>query len=144
MNPKLQQATIAGIAGTAVMTMITFVAPYMGLPKMNPAEMLAGLLGAPVIVGWIMHFMIGVIFALAYTFFAARLLKKIANKIVKGAVFGFAVFVFAQIMMAIMGALMGGMASPEGSMILMMIGSIIGHVVYGVVVALFVKDNTAK
>jgi hypothetical protein len=40
-----------------------------------------------------------------------------------------------------MGAMLGNMPKPEGSMMLMMLGSIMGHVVFGIVVALFVKDN---
>jgi len=37
------------------------------------------------------------------------IVKRINNKVLKGLVFGLAVFVFAQIVMAIMGAMMGGM-----------------------------------
>ena len=140
MNTKLKQSMISGIAGTSVMTAIMFVAPMMGIPKMNSAAMLAGMMGVPVIVGWMMHFMIGVVFAASYVYIFHPKVN-IGSKALKGAIFGFAVFVFAQITMAVMGAMMGGMPKPEGSMILMMIGSIMGHVVFGIVVSLLVKES---
>ncbi|MFU8842697.1 MAG: DUF6789 family protein [Bacteroidales bacterium] len=141
MNTKISQAIVGGLAATLVMTLIMMLGPMMGMPKMNPAAMLSMMMGFPLIVGWIMHFMIGVIFALMYIYFMLPLLKKLKNRIVKGAIFGMAAFVFAQIAMMIMGALFGGMPSPEGSMVVMMIGSIMGHVIFGIVVALFVKES---
>ena len=138
MKTKIQKSVIGGIIGTAVMTMIMFLAPIMGLPKMNPAEMLSGMMGFPIIIGWFMHFMIGVIFALGYVLFFNNLLKKINSKILKGAIFGFTVFIFAQVMMAMMEAIMGGMPSPEGNMLLMFIGSIMGHIVYGIATIIFI------
>ena len=140
MKPSLQNTILAGIVGTAVMTVVMFLAPMMGLPEMNAAAMLSMMTGFPIVVGWLMHFMIGIIFALGYTllFFSN---VKIQNRIAKGAVFGFTVFIFAQIAIAMMGAIMGGMPAPEGGMILMMIGSVIGHVMYGIPIALIAKPQ---
>lgn len=143
MNTKIQKSILAGLAGSAVMTLVTMVAPMMGMPKMNPAEMLAGMLGAPVIVGWLMHFMIGVIFAFSYTMIFEKLLAKISSPVAKGAVFGIIIFVFAQVMMLAMGAMMKGMAAPEGSKALMMIGSLMGHIIFGIVVAVVLKEKKA-
>ena len=42
MANKLGRSILAGIVATAVMTGVTFMAPMMGFPKMNPAEMLSG------------------------------------------------------------------------------------------------------
>ena len=140
MSDKIKQSLIGGIVGTVAMTLITWMAPLMGFPKMSPPDMLAGMLGLPVFAGWIMHFMIGVIFALAYFFLLQKHLQKISNRYAKGAVFGIIVFVFAQLMMLVMGAVFASMPSPAGSMALMMLGSVIGHIAYGVVVVLFSKD----
>ena len=140
MTTKIKQALIGGINGTAVMTVVMMIAPMMGMPKMSPPEMLSMMMGFPIVVGWMMHFMIGVIFAMAYAFFFINVLKKVNNNILKGAIFGMAAFVFAQIMMAIMG-MMFPMPPMEGSMMLMMVGSIMGHVIFGITVALFVKEQ---
>ena len=137
MKSKNSQFVIAGMVATVVMTSFMFLAPMMGLPKMNPAEMLSGMMGVPVIVGYLMHFMIGVIFAAAYVYlFNPK--ARIQSKLVKGVLFGFAVFVFAQVMMFIIGKVMP-MPMPQDNMMLMMLGSLIGHLVYGIVVALIVS-----
>ncbi|MDZ4709617.1 MAG: DUF6789 family protein [Saprospiraceae bacterium] len=140
MTTKLKQALIGGIIGTAVMTIVMMIAPMMGMPKMSPPELLSMMIGFPVLVGWIMHFMIGIIFAIAYALFFINLVKKVSNNILKGALFGMAVFIFAQIMMAIMG-MMFPMPPVEGSMMLMMVGSLLGHVIFGITVAQFVKEQ---
>jgi len=139
MKTKISQAVIGGIVATLVMTMVMFVAPYMGLPKMNAAAMLSMMMSVPVLIGWGIHFMIGIVFALAYVFLFVAILKKVNNIIIKGIIFGLAVFVFAQIMMAVMGAIFGGMSSPEGSILLVLLGGIIGHIVYGIIVSLLIK-----
>jgi hypothetical protein len=140
MTNKIKQALIGGIISTAVMTMVMFIAPILGMPKMNPAEMLAGMMGLPVAIGWLMHFLIGIIFTMSYAFFFINILKKVGNNILKGAIFGFAVFIFAQIMMAVMGMLMS-MPPMEDSMMLMMIDSIMGHIIFGITLAMFVKEQ---
>ena len=128
-NIKIQKSIIAGIIGTAVMTLVMMIAPMMGLPKMSPPKMLAGMMNAPIFVGWIMHFMIGIIFAFAYTYLC--IFKwKINNVYLKGVVFGVIIFIFAQIVRMMMGGQM-----PEGSMALAIMGGLIGHIIFGMVVA---------
>jgi hypothetical protein len=133
MNTKMSKSILGGIIGTAIMTIVTMIAPMMGMPKMSPPALLASMMGMPIIAGWVMHFIIGIIFALAYTYLFAPKIK-ISNIIAKGAVFGFVVFVFAQVMMSIMGAMLP-MPAPEGSLLLMMMGSLVGHLIYGIAVA---------
>lgn len=107
---------------------------------MNPAEMLAGMMGFPLIVGWIMHFMIGIIFAMAYATLFIKVVLRLSNNIIRGAIFGLAIFFFSQIIMALM-AMMLPMPPMEGSKMLMMVGSIVGHLIFGVVIAQFVKEQ---
>jgi hypothetical protein len=137
MNSKISKSILAGVIGTALMSLVMFVAPMMGIPKMSPPNILAGMTGMPIIAGWVMHFMIGIIFAFAYTYLFAPKVK-ISNLFFKGAVFGFVVFIFAQIMLAIMGVMLP-MPKMEGSIMLIMTGSVIGHVIYGMAVSKIVK-----
>ncbi len=136
MKSKIAQTIISGLVATAVMTGVGLMAPYMGLPKMNPAEMLSGMMGVSLMVGYLMHFMTGIIFAAAYVYLFNPKVH-ISSKLVKGVLFGFAAFVFAQVMMFIIGKIMP-MPMPQDNMMLMMIGSLIGHLVFGIVVALIV------
>ncbi len=140
MQQKVTKAILAGVVGTIVMTIITFLAPLMGMPKMSPPEMLAGMMGFPILVGWIMHFMIGIIFALAYVFVISGLLANITSPVLKGVVFGIIAFVIAQISIKVMTLILGGMSAPADNMFLMIIGSMIGHVMYGIAVALVAKE----
>jgi uncharacterized membrane protein YagU involved in acid resistance len=133
MNIKIQKSILAGIAGTIVMTAVTMLAPMMGMPEMSPPKMLSAMLGTPVFVGWIMHFMIGIIFAFAYTY-VCILKWKIKNVYLKGAVFGIVIFIIAQIAMAMMGA------NAEGSKMMMIMGSLIGHIIFGITVSKIVGD----
>ena len=136
MKSKITQSVIAGMVATAVMTGFMFLAPMIGLPKMNPAEMLSSMMGVPIMVGYLMHFMIGVIFAAVYVYLFNPKVH-ISSKLVKGVLFGFAVFIFAQVMMFIIGKMMP-MPMAQDNMMLIMLGSLIGHLVYGIVVALIV------
>ena len=143
MQHKITKSIIAGIIGTAVMTLFMMIAPMMGMPKMSAPNMLSGMLGVPIAVGWIMHFMIGTIFAFAYAFFFINVMKKVSSNILKGAIFGFTVFIFAQIMMAFMGMMMP-IPPMEGNMMLIILGSIMGHIVFGITVAIFVKEQVTE
>jgi uncharacterized membrane protein YagU involved in acid resistance len=105
MANKLVRSILAGVVATAVMTVVGVMAPMMGLPKMNPAEMLSGMLGVSPVLGWLMHFMIGTIFAIVYVYlFNPRV--HIHSRAGKGLVYGIVVFVFAQIMMFLMSKMM--------------------------------------
>ena len=77
----------------------------------------------PIMVGYLMHFMIGIIFAAVYVYFFNPKVY-IHSKLAKGALFGFAVFVFAQVMMFIIGKIMP-MPKSNDNMMLMMLGSLI-------------------
>ena len=84
MKTKIQKSVLGGLVGTAVMTLVIFLAPMMGMPKMNPAEMLSSMMGVPILIGWIMHFMTGIIFALGYVFLLSNRHSVIVEKIKSG------------------------------------------------------------
>lgn len=122
------RAAVAGVAGTAIMTMLMLGAPLMGMPRMPIGEMLGSFLGIGTTLGWAMHGAIGLTLAGIYAaFFAARLPGAPAPR---GAAFGFLVFLLAQVaVMPMMGA---GVFS--GGNIPMIMGSLAGHLVFGGVV----------
>jgi len=138
-NSKNKKSILAGIIGTIIMTIVMMFAPTIGLPKMSPPQMLSTMLGTSIIVGWLLHFMIGVMFAFFYTYVCVHKWNT-SNIYLKGTLFGIVVFVFAQIMMSIMGAIMP-MPTMEGAMILTVIASLIGHIVYGISVAKTVGNS---
>ena len=133
---------VAGIVGTAVMTFIMAIAPEMGIPESNQPAMLAALLGSSITMGWLTHFLIGIIFAAFYVYLFNPIVP-IENKMMKGAIYGFLVSVLAQMMLVIMTSILSVMAAPVESTILLVIRSIMGHVVFGMYVGLLTKDSEA-
>jgi magnesium-transporting ATPase (P-type) len=140
MNTKLIQSLIAGLVGTAVMTFIMTVAPEMGIPESNQPAMLATILGISITMGWLIHFLIGIVFAGFYVYLFSPIVP-IESKMMKGAIYGFFVSVFAQITLVIMTSIISVMAAPVESTKLLIIRSVMGHVVFGMYVGLFVKDT---
>jgi len=132
-NFNLQRALAAGIGGTTAMTMVMFMVPVMGMPKMDVAAMLAGFMGIPVALGWIAHFMIGIVLALTYGFAFAR---KIPDTTwTRGAIFSLIPWIMAQVLInPMMGAGFFATHTTEPMMIVM--GSLLGHLVFGIVIGL--------
>ena len=132
---------VAGLVATGAMTLLMMVAPMMGMPPMNIGAMLGGMLGASATVGWMMHFMIGVVFTAAYAFFFNQRLP-ISSPVARGAAYGVLVFVMAQVMFALMRTM--GLMPPAGeSMLLGMMGSLLGHLVFGAVLGGFFSAQRA-
>ena len=127
MHRNWSRAAMGGIVGTLVMSAVgMWIAPMMGMPRMNPAEMLAGAMGGNLALGWAAHLMIGVILALGYAVVAPSLVGPPA---VRGALYAVAPWLVAQV------AVMPMMGAPvfSGSLVLA-IGSLMGHLIYGAIV----------
>lgn len=121
------RAIAGGLVGTLVMTAVgLWVAPMMGIPRMNPAEMLAGQMGGSIVLGWAGHLMIGTILAIIYAVVAPWIP---GAPWLRGALYGLAPFFLAQlVVMPMMGMpVFGGSAA-------LAMGSLIGHLIYGAVV----------
>lgn len=139
-------AIVAGVVGTIVMSMIMLMAPKMGMPKMAIWEMLGSMFSKDGnnVLGWAMHFMMGVIFAIIY---AALWAFGVGSATwVNGLVFGAVHWLIAGLMMGgvpVMhaGVKAGTVKAPglymtaDGGM-MSFVGGLIGHAVYGLIVAL--------
>ena len=133
MKTLLTKSILGGIIGSIIMSIELFVASKMGMPKMSPPHMLVDMMTIPLFVAWGIHILIGIIFALTYSYIFAPKVK-IKNIYLKGAVFGLAAFVIAQIAIALLETIFKP-SQMENSIMMLMIGSIIGHVIFGVAVS---------
>lgn len=129
--PKINivKAIVAGVVGTVALTVVATVgAPMMGLPKMDIPGMLASTMGGSIALGWAAHFMVGTVLAIGYALVQSKLPGPV---IIKGALYGLAPWLVAQVMvMPLMGlGLFSGSLALAG-------GSLIGHLIYGAVVGL--------
>jgi len=138
-NVNVSKVIGAGFVATCVMTMLMYVAPMMGIPKMDIASMLGYVLSSgmpqpwtlPWWTGMMMHFINGTLILpvlysyLFYPFFAGR-------PWLRGTDWGFILWLLAQAMvMPMMGMGFFSAKLPEAAMAVM--GSLIGHIVYGAI-----------
>jgi uncharacterized membrane protein YagU involved in acid resistance len=127
MSRNWTRVLLGGTLGTLVMTGVgLWMAPLMGLPRMNPADMLAGAMGGNAALGWAGHLMIGLTLAVGYALVSPWLPGPPA---LRGAVYGVLPWLMAMlVVMPMMGMpVFGGAAS-------MALGSLVGHLVYGATV----------
>jgi uncharacterized membrane protein YagU involved in acid resistance len=131
---SIKSALVAGFAGTIAMTAFTFMAPLMGF-EMDIPKMLAGTMGAPIIVGWLAHFMVGEILAINFaTLFLSKTNKVSDTK--SGALFGIIPWLVAQIMVMPMMTIMAGggfLAGLFSGSPMIAMASLVGHLIYGAI-----------
>ena len=128
MHPTFARASLGGVVGTLVMTVMMYVvAPMMGL-HMDIAAMLGSMLGGSWSAGLMMHFVNGsVIFPAVYAYVLYAHLP--GQPAVRGTIWGLALWLLAQtVVMPMMGA--GLFSSAMGGAMAAM-GSLIGHILYG-------------
>lgn len=138
-------AVISGIVGTLAISMVMAVAPKMGMPKMDIVGMLSTMFGKPnKVLGWMMHLMMGVVFALVYSFLWSIGIGSIGW--LSGLLFGVGHWLVVGVMFALIpmmhvGIKNGDVEAPglwmtkQGGM-MSFAGGLMGHMVFGIVVAL--------
>jgi len=120
----------AGFIATLVLSVIMVLKASLGLlPNLNVPEMLAGMMGASPIAGWIAHFVIGTIFW-GLLFVAVPHVTRSRNFLIKGTAFGVVAWVAMMlIIMPMAGAGLFGLGLGPAAPVM----TLILHVVFGVV-----------
>jgi uncharacterized membrane protein YagU involved in acid resistance len=135
---------LAGFAATAAMTVLMYVAPMMGMPKMDIATMLGTMFlaspGPAFWLGMMTHFMMGVVLFPAIYHFVFQ--PRSGSPTGRGVLFGLLLWAAANfVVMPMMGAIhpmvKNGMMPAPGFLMLNLgamapVGSLIGHLLYGV------------
>lgn len=126
------RAVAAGVIATASMTALLLIEPAVGLPEIAIGQLLSSslsfttaVLSAGPALGWLLHFLVGIAWALLY---AGLVLGRLSGTpLVRGMVYGGLVFLLAQsILMPLVGA---GFFS-RGD-VPTLVGGLLGHLVYG-------------
>lgn len=126
------RAVVAGLVATAAMTALLLIEPSVGLPKIAIGQILSSALGLAsarlgggAVLGWIIHFLVGMLLGLLYAAVFHRRLP--GSPLARGLIYGGLVFVAAQVLfMPLVG---GGLFSRGDGQLLA--GSLLGHLVYG-------------
>jgi uncharacterized PurR-regulated membrane protein YhhQ (DUF165 family) len=146
---SFKKAVFAGFFATLAMTMLMYVAPMMGMPKMDIAAMLGGMLGGGMpepmggswLLGMFIHFVNGtVIFPLIFAFLLYGRFP--GAPVAKGILWGVILWFLAQAMvMPMMGA--GFFASNAPQPFLAVFGSLMGHLVYGAILGWLYRPQSS-
>jgi uncharacterized membrane protein YagU involved in acid resistance len=131
---SIKSALIAGLIATVAMTAFTFMAPLMGF-EMDIPKMLASTMGAPIIIGWIAHFMVGEILAINFAVIFLKTTNKTSD-LKSGALFGLIPWFIAQVMVIPMMSVMSGASYSAGlfsGSIMIAMASLVGHLIYGAI-----------
>lgn len=127
---NIKAGLVAGFSATVVLSAMMVGKSMMGvMPELDVIHMLSGMMGAPAVVGWLAHFMIGTLawgggFAVLYGLIPG------SGAVMKGILFGIAAWLGMMVMvMPIAGAGLFGMAF--GVMAPMM--TLVLHIVFGAV-----------
>ena len=126
------RAVAAGAIATATMTALLLIEPAVGLPEIAIGQLLSSSLSMSTAfssigpaVGWLIHFLVGVAFALAYGGLVIGRLR--GSPLVRGLMFGVLVFLLGQaVFLPMVGA--GFFSRGDQSML---VGSLLGHLVFG-------------
>ncbi len=154
---NVYRGILAGFLATIAMTALMYMAPSMGVPKMDIAMMLGTMFAtnpsAAFAIGLAMHFMLGSVL-LAIPYFYLIEFKFRDAPWLGGAIWGFLLWGIANlIVMPMMGFVhplvrAGAMPAPGLLMlqlgILAPIGSLMGHLLYGVVLAKAYKGSASE
>lgn len=142
---NLLAAVIAGLSGTVVLSMVMAMAPKMGMPKMDIVGMLSTMFGKPnPALGWMMHFVNGIIFALIYAFLWSAGIG--GPTPVGGLIFGAVHWLMVGMIMGMIPMMHAGVKSGDveapgmwmtksGGM-MAFVGGLIGHLIFGLIVVL--------
>ena len=139
-------AIVAGLIGTLILSMVMTMAPKMGMPKMAIWETLGSMFssdGNPAL-GWIMHFMMGIVFAIIYAALWTAGIGSVSAG--SGLVFGLVHWLLVGLMMGAMPMMHAGIRSgnvPAPGVFMVnnggmkgFMGGMVGHVIYGLIVAI--------
>ncbi len=124
MQQRFIRAVVAGLVGTVVMSILSYLGSFMIPGMMPPWEMLAMKMGG-IVGGWIGHIMIGVILALIYVYIFAKIIPG-KDPWIKGALYGVLPWLAAMVVVIPF----MGMPLFAGSFMVAM-GSLAGHIFYG-------------
>jgi uncharacterized membrane protein YagU involved in acid resistance len=124
------RAAAAGVIATASMTALLLIEPAVGLPEIAIGQLLSSLswtsvLGAGPAFGWLLHFLVGIAWALLYAGVVLAWLP--GRPFTRGMLYGGLAFLIAQV--ALMPMVGAGFFSRWDLRTL--VGSLLGHLVYG-------------
>jgi len=129
---NIKAGVISGFVATVVLSILMIAKAKMGvMPDLNAIKMLAGMMGAPLIMGWVAHFVIG-------TVIWGVLFAALADKLPGGVMSSAIIFSIGAWLMMMIGPMPMAGAGLFGLHIGMMapIATLMLHIIWGVVLGI--------
>ena len=131
-----QKIFVAAFCATLAMTGFMLIAPVVGLPRMDMGSILGEMFNGNKLVGWILHFVLGIIFAIPYVLMFNHWIP-VEHKIARGAIYGILVFVLSEIIITAVNISGHLKWDEKESIALMVFGNSIACMIYGAVLGAF-------
>lgn len=131
----------AGVIATAAMTAVLALVPLTGLQQVNLASLFGSNAIGWMILGWVVHFIIGIAYAFIYKMFINEYLP-IESNIARGMVYGIIIFVFSTMAVLIINLLGFVSWNMKESMSLAAFSYILAFIVYGAIVGGMLKRHS--
>jgi len=136
---NIKAGVISGFVATIVLSIVMIAKAKMGvMPELNAIKMLAGMMGAPLFMGWVAHFMIG---AVVWGILFAVLVDKLPGSTLMSAVI-FSIGAWIMMMIGPMPMAGAGMFGLNLG-IMAPIATLMLHIIWGVVLGLTYKRFAA-
>jgi len=135
---KIISGMLAGLVATVVLSALMLAKAMMGLmPDVDVIAMLANQMGSGAALGWMAHFMIGIIgYGVAYALVFSNL--PLGGHAIRGLLLGIVGWLGMMVMlMPMMGAGLFGTLMPSGMMV--PVATLMLHAVFGIVLGLTFK-----
>lgn len=145
MENKIVSSIAGGVAGTAVITALMLLASAIGVPGIDYGHMLAEFTHTSVIVGWIMHFLMGTLLALVYVYFFRDEFS--GPYPVRGVIYSIIPYVVTMILLFPMSVMNPGTGTGKTTMNstgIFIVATMIAYFAYGYVMGAVAKPHGVK
>lgn len=140
MENKFRTSVTGGIVGTAVITALMLLADSIGISGINYGKMLAEFTHTTALVGWVMHFGMGILLAFVYVYFFRDEFQ--GPYPVRGLIFSIIPYVITMILLFPMSVMntVQSIASPG----VFLVATMIAYFAYGYVMGYIAKPQSDR
>ena len=141
MENKIVSTVVGGIAATAVITGVMILSSWLGMPDIDYGSMLATFTNTSPAVGWIMHFITGIILAYGYVYYFRQEVP--GPYPMRGMIYGILPWVITLIMLFPMMGMKTGI-SKAPSVGIFIVSTMIAYLAFGLVLGAIAKPARAE
>ena len=139
MENKFKSSLIGGVTGTAVITAMMLLANALGMNGIDYGKLLANFTGTTPLIGWVMHFGVGILLAFVYVYFFRDEFQGAYP--VRGLIYSIIPYVITMIILFPMSVSTGQSIDSPGVFI---VATMVAYFAYGYVMGLIARPHTAR